>query len=222
MDLAGESRALYAGVRSASAAERTAAFEDLGQRLYKALWPHVQSDPRLHHLAADSAQDALVAIWQQIDAGRGPDQAESFIGWALRIATNKLVDELRRLEPSPRVHRSKRVALSQQTRLDTAETPEGQPLADRIADPAAPDVEAELIYAEIHAVLGEIHHIQAVSDNSRTVLLKGFLEGWEDEDLAEQLGTSARNIHVIRCRDLAKLRQDAGFMARLRVHFGAA
>ncbi len=219
MDLAGESRSLYAAVRSASSAERVAAFEALGQRLYRALWPHVQSDPRLHHLAADAAQDALVTIWQQIDAGRGPEQADSFIGWALRIATNKLVDELRKLEPSPRVHRSKRVALSQQLRLETAETPEGHPLADRITDPAAPDVEAELIYAEIHTVLAEIHHIRAVSENSRIVLLRGFLEGWEDEDLAEHLGTTTRNVHVIRCRDLAKLRQDDGFMARLRAHF---
>jgi len=219
LDLAGESRASYAAARSASAAERAAAFEELGQRMHRALWPHVQSDPRLHHLAADCAQDALVTIWQQLEAGRGPEQAESFIAWALRIATNKLVDELRRLEPAPRVHRSKRVALSQQLRLESAETEEGRPLADRIADEAAPDVEAELAYAELHAVLSEIHHIRAVSEQSRIVLLQGFLEGWEDQDLAERLGTSTRNVHVIRCRDLAKLRQDAGFLARLRAQF---
>jgi len=219
MDLAADSKALYDACRAPSAAARGAAFEDLGRRLYRALWPQVQADPRLEHLAADCAQDALVTIWQQLDAGRGPDQPESYLGWAVRIATNKLVDELRKLEPAPRVHRAKRVALSQQLRLETAETADGHPMADRIADPGAPDLDAALSYAEIHAVLGEIHHIRAVSENSRIVLLKGYLEGWEDDDLARHLGTTARNIHVIRCRDLAKLRDDASFMARLRACF---
>ena len=79
-----------------------------------------------------------------------------------------------------------------------------------------------MAYAEIHALLGEIRSIASVSERSRTVLLRGFLEGWEDEELAEHLGTNKRNVHVIRCRDLAKLRQDAAYMRRLRRHYPAA
>lgn len=196
-----------------------AALDTLGRWLYRALWRHVQGDPRLDHLAADCAQDALVTIWRQLQDGRGPDQPESFIGWSVRIATNKLVDELRKLEPSPRVNRSKRVALSQQVRLDEAESPDGRSLAERITDTAAPALEDRMAYVELHALLGEIHRIRAVSANSKTVLLKGFLEGWDDDELADHLGTTARNVHVIRCRDLAKLRQEGDFMGRLRRFF---
>ncbi len=213
---------LYAACVSPREAERVEAFETLGRWLYRALWRHVQGDPRLDHLAADCAQDALVTVWEQLAAGRGPDQPASFLGWSVRIATNKLVDELRKLEPSPRVNRSKRVALSQQVRLDAADGEDasnGRPLGDRLADAAAPALEDRMAYVELHALLNEIHRIRSVSANSKTVLLNGFLDGWDDAELAEHLSTSARNVHVIRCRDLAKLRQEGDFMQRLRRFF---
>jgi transcriptional regulator len=47
------------------------------------------------------------------------------------------------------------------------------------------------------------------------VLARGFLEGVEDEELADLLGTTRANVHVIRCRDLAKLREDESFLAQL-------
>ncbi|MCE7939295.1 hypothetical protein DCC79_15915 [bacterium] len=213
---------LYAACVSPREAERVEAFETLGRWLYRALWRHVQGDPRLDHLAADCAQDALVTIWEQLAAGRGPEQPASFLGWSVRIATNKLVDEMRKLEPTPRVNRSKRVALSQQVRLDVPEAEggaDGRTLGDRIADAAAPALEDRMAYVELHALLNEIHRIRSVSANSKTVLLNGFLDGWDDAELAEHLATSARNVHVIRCRDLAKLRQEGDFMQRLRRFF---
>ncbi|MCB0216024.1 MAG: sigma-70 family RNA polymerase sigma factor [Caldilineae bacterium] len=218
----GEGRALWAACRSAVEAERVAAYEQLGRLLYRLLWPRVRREPRLQHLAEDCAQQALVKVWRQLEAGRGPDDPERFLAWSGRIATNALLDALRRLEPSARIQRSKRVALSQQLRLDADADAGGQPLAERLADPGAPDLEAGMAYAEIHALLGEIRSIASVSERSRTVLLRGFLEGWEDEELAEHLGTNKRNVHVIRCRDLAKLRQDAAYMRRLRRHYPAA
>jgi len=219
MDLERESRALYEASRSASPEQRGAALESLGQHLYRALWPRVKGDPRLEHLAADCAQDALVTIWQQILGGRGPDLPERFLSWSARIAMNKLLDELRKLEPSPRVQRSKRVALSRQLSLDATDAPDGRPLADRLRDDGEPGAEERLAYAEMHALLSEIHGIRDVSEQSRTVLMKGYLEGWDDHELAEHLDTSQRNVHVIRCRDLAKLRRNSDFMARLRVYY---
>jgi RNA polymerase sigma factor (sigma-70 family) len=218
---AGEARALHDACISPSELERVAAFERLGQMFYRMLWPRVARDPRLQHLAVDCAQDALVKVWEHLDEDRGPDDPERFIGWATRIATNTLLDELRRLQPVTRVHRSKRVALSQQLRMDVAATEAGRPLSERLADENVPDADHRLAYQEIHALLSEIHHVRSVSENSRTVLLKGFLEGWEDEELAEHLDTSRRNVHVIRCRDLAKLRSDPSFMDRLRPYYDA-
>jgi RNA polymerase sigma factor (sigma-70 family) len=219
--VAGEARALHDACISNQEMDRVAAFERLGQMFHRMLWPKVARDPRLQHLARDCAQDALVKVWEHLDEGRGPDDPERFIGWASRIATNTLLDELRRLQPVTRVHRSKRVALSQQLRLDVAATEDGRPLSERLADEELPDADHQLAYEEIHALLAEIHHVRSVSENSRTVLLKGFLEGWEDEELAEHLNTSRRNVHVIRCRDLAKLRQDPSFMERLRPYYDA-
>ena len=40
----------------------------------------------------------------------------------------------------------------------------------------------------------------------------------KDLHLAEHLGTSRNNVHVIRCRDLGKVREDRAFIARLRSH----
>lgn len=220
-DPASDARALHDACISESELERVAAFERLGQMFHRMLWPRVSRDPRLHHLARDCAQDALVKVWEHLDEERGPDDPDRFIGWATRIATNTLLDELRRLQPVTRVHRSKRVALSQQVRMDVAATEEGRTLAERLADEDAPDAEHRLAYQEIHALLSEIHHVRSVSENSRTVLLKGFLEGWEDEELARHLETSRRNVHVIRCRDLAKLRADPAFMDRLRPYYDA-
>lgn len=220
-DLASESSRLFHAVHSPAAAERTAALEELGGRLYRALWPRVRGEPRLEHLAADCSQDALLTIWQRLEAGQGPERPESFLAWSLRVATHKLVDELRRLEPTPKAQKAKRVALSQQIRLDQAEDVEGRGLDEQLPDPGAADADTRLAYAEIHALLQEIHRIPSVSTNSRIVLLKGYLEDWEDAELAEHLATSLRNVHVIRCRDLAKLRLETGFVTRLRSCYAA-
>ncbi len=219
MDWGSEGRALYEACRSEREAERVAAYEQLGRLLYRLLLPRVRRDPRLEHLAADCSQQALVKVWRSLDADRGPRDPDRFLAWAGRIASNALLDALRRLEPGARVQRSKRVSLSRQVRLDLVREAGDRPLAERLPDESAPDLEARAAYAELHALLGEIRDIESVSERSRIVLTRGFLEDWEDEELADLLGTSRRNIHVIRCRDLAKLRQDRDFMQRLEAQY---
>ena len=54
-----------------------------------------------------------------------------------------------------------------------------------------------------------------LSEASRTVLIKGYLEGWDDAELAEHLGTTRGNVHVLRCRGLARLRAHGAFMDQL-------
>jgi RNA polymerase sigma factor (sigma-70 family) len=210
---------LFEACHSGSELERVAAFERLGQLLYRLLLPRVRRDPRLQHLAQDCAQDAMVKIWRKLDEGQGPEDPDRFIAWSGRIATNALLDALRRLEPAAKVQRSKRVALSRQVRMDAELEAGDRPMADRLADEGAVVPDERLAYAEIHALLARIRDIQSISEQSRTVLTKGFLEGWEDEELAKYLDTSRRNVHVIRCRDLVKLRADADFMAELQTHY---
>lgn len=106
------------------------------------------------------------------------------------------------------------MALSRQDSLD--QDGDGPALADRLADPGAPPPPQAVEARALVELLGRIRSIAAVSERSRTVLLRGYLEEWDDEELAQALGTSRGNVHVIRCRDLEKLRRDPAFMAELR------
>ncbi len=192
------------------------AFETLGRTLFRIAYARVRGRPELREVAADACQEALVVVWSKLEAGRGPVAPERFVAWAARIATNKLLDELRRIEPATTTARSKRVAASDQMSLDAEDGDDARSLGERLADPAATDVVDRLDIAALGAVLREIHVIPDVSDRSRIVLMRGFLEGLDDEELADLLGTSRTNVHVIRCRDLAKLRANDEFSERLR------
>lgn len=217
MDLSSEGQELLAACLAEAPAERRRAYEALGQRLQRMLWPRVAADPRLHPLAEDCAQEALFKIHQQLAAGRGPDAPERFLAWAARIAANRLVDHLRLLEPATAAARARRVALSRQVSLDAS--PDGsdeRPLGDQLADQEGEDASQAMEAQELLRLLSRIRTIQAVSERSRTVLLRGYLQEQDDEDLAAELDTNRRNIHVIRCRDLEKLRHDEDFMASLR------
>src|SRR5262245_25375820 len=94
-----DAAALLAACRSAPPAERAAAFQTLGRLMYRVLWPRVAHDPPLAELAEDCVQDALVKVWRNLEAGRGPDHPERFVSWAARIAANTLVSELRKVDP---------------------------------------------------------------------------------------------------------------------------
>ena len=215
-----DAAALYAACRSGSEQERVTAFETLGRALFRIAFARVRGRPELRDVAEDSCQEALVVIWRQLEDGRGPDKPESFVGWAARIAVNKLLDEIRRVEPSSTSARSKRVASSLRTSLDADDSGDGRPLGERIADTEQENVDERLDMAALGDLLLEIHVIPDVSESSRIVLMKGFLEGLDDVELAELLGTSRPNVHVIRCRDLAKLRANEDFASRLRALHG--
>ncbi len=217
VDLNAEGRELLAACQSEAPALRQRAYQSLGQRLQRMLWPRVASDPRLQHLAEDCAQEALFKIHQQLEAGKGPDDPERFLAWAARVAANRLVDHLRLLEPATAAGRARRVALSRQVSLDAPlggdeERPFGELLAAGDGEDAAQALESE----ELLGLLSRIRTIRTVSEQSRTVLLRGYLQEQDDEDLAAELDTNRRNIHVIRCRDLEKLRHDEDFITSLR------
>jgi len=209
---------LYEACTSAALRRREQAYRDLGRLLYRVAWARVRGDPRLHHLAEDCTQEALVTIWKHLEAGRGPDKPASFVAWSTTIVVNKVREAIRRLSPAPEVRRAKRVALNLLTSLDApAVGDRSTPAA--VTTAAGEDIEDAMAYRAIRDLVREIQTIPEISANSRIVLLKGFIEGWDDDELAALLGTTKPNVHVIRCRDLAKLRAAEGFIGRLRAFY---
>jgi len=210
-----DAAALLAACQDADPATREDAYRQLGRVLYRLAYARVHDRPDLHGAAEDAAQEALVAVWRQLEAGRGPDAPERFVGWAARIAINRLLDVLRRLEPEGAPGRTLRVAQSRQQSLD-AEPEAGRSLAERLADPEG-EANVDRVHAgAVREVLWRIRDVASVSERSRIVLLQGYLGDLDDAELAELLRTTRANVHVIRCRDLAKLRADEGFVGALR------
>jgi len=210
-----DARQLYEACQSPELRAREAAYRELGRLLYPIAWRRVKDDPRLHHLAEDCTQETLVTVWRQLEAGRGPDRPESFVSWCATIVVNKLREALRRLNPAPELRRSKRIAQSRIISLDASEGEDEPALAETTPDDA-PGAEEAIVYREIRDLVREIQSIPEISEQSRIVLLRGFVEGWDDAELAELLHTTKANVHVIRCRDLAKLRALPRYIERLR------
>jgi len=205
---------LFADCSGSNPQARADAYHRLGRVLYRLVWSRVHDRPDLQPLAEDAAQEALVTVWRQLEAGRGPEEPERFVGWAARIAVNKLLDGIRRVEPGATSGLTRRVRQSRQVSLE-AERDNGAPLGERLPDPSASEPDAGAFARGLRDVLWRIRDVPSVSERSRVVLLHGYLEDWDDADLAEHLGTTRANVHVIRCRDLIKLRADEGFMAAL-------
>jgi RNA polymerase sigma factor (sigma-70 family) len=214
------SSALYDACLEPSRRTRRNAYRQLGRFLHDVAWRRVAGDPRLHHLAEESMQEALLTIWRALEEERGPDDRERFLAWAATIVVNKVREGIRRLEPRGAVRRTKRVALSRQRSLDAPPRPGIPSLGETLPDDdAATDSETAIAAAAIRDLVAEIATIEAVSERSRLVLLEGFLGGLDDAALSQKLGTSRSNVHVIRSRDLGKLRAEADFMARLAAFY---
>jgi len=213
-----DGRTLYDKCR-AGGPEQAEAFQSLGRYLYQVAYNLVRDRAQLHDLAEESTQEALVTIWQSLDGVEDPDR---FLSWAARVVINKVYDGCRRLgvgigeQPAEsgaeRVARRRRVPLAKQDSLDEIRESGGQ-LQDIVADlpEALPD--ARFARRELVELLcaGIARH-SALSDQSKVVLIRGFLNDWDDGMLAAALKTSRSNVHTIRSRDLSHLRDDADFL----------
>jgi RNA polymerase sigma factor (sigma-70 family) len=214
MDLQRTSADLCHACNAGTEPERTTGYRRLGEILHRVAWQHVAHDARLHPLAEEAMQESLVIVWRHLAAGRGPEPA-AFVAWATVIVVNKVREAVRRLEPTTRGRPTLRVALSRQVRLDAPDERTGELLSEHLAQDGG-DMDESLAYQELCALVAGIQDMPEISDQSRTVLLRGYIEGLSDAELAEQLATSRANVHVIRCRDLARLRNVPAFMAQLR------
>ena len=217
-----DGRQLYNACR-ATGAERDEAMQALGRYLYQVAYNLIRDRAQLHDLAEDCSQEALVTIWQSLDSVEDPDR---FLSWAARIAINKVYDSCRRLGVGPAAEpgtpesngqspRRRRVPIGRQDSLEQIREGGGQ-LQDIVAD--APAAEPDITFArrELADLLTEsIAHHPDVSAQSKIVLIRGFLSDWDDGMLATDLHTSRSNVHTIRSRDLAHLRDDENFLAML-------
>lgn len=214
-----DAAALLARCRSADPAELETGFRELGDLLRRVLARQVAGRPELAATAAEAVQEALETVWRRLRAGQGPADPAHFAGWAVVIAGNKLREALRRQEGRARLQPGKRVAASQQLSLEAPAPGQERPFADSLAAPDAPAADAERALAH-EALLAALQHSPALTEQGRRVLILGFLEGWDDDQLAAELGTSRGNVYVTRSRALARLRGDAALMERLRGWWG--
>jgi len=218
-------------------AERADAYQQLGEFLLRVAHSRLRSKPDLHPRAEECAQEALVTVWQKLEAGQGPDDPERFLGWSARIVIRRVYDMLRRLgfstssrdidgeeaETRATALRRKRVPREKQEsfeQLDAYDDGTTAPREERVPDAMVVDPEANVLEREglIELLLG-VHDHQRLSNDSKQVLMYGFLEGLTDEELASRLNTKKSNVHVIRSRDLSRLRDDTDFMEQLRDHY---
>jgi len=217
-----DARALYQTCRSEGAGQAEA-FQTLGRYLYQVAYNLVRGRPQLHDLAEECTQEALVTIWQSLLTLEDPDR---FLAWSARIVINKVYDACRRLgialgsettgkESEARLPRRRRIPLGMQESLDVAASGELPPqYADEMPTTAPTE---HVSRRELLGLLtaGIARHPE-LSRQSKLVLMRGFLNDWDDNALAVLLGTSRSNVHTIRSRDLARLRADATFLRLLR------
>lgn len=217
-----EGRELYEACRS-SGVQQAEAFQALGRYLYQVAYNLVRGRPQLFDLAEECSQEALITIWQSLD---GVDDPDRFLSWAARVVINKVYDACRRLgvglgtDQSPdmaaaQTARRRRVPLGKQNSLEEIREAGGQ-LQDIIAD--VPQTMPDVVYSrrELLALLTQgIAHHPRLSNQSKIVLIRGFLNDWDDGVLAAALGTTRSNVHTIRSRDLGHLRADSSFLRLL-------
>jgi len=222
MSAPSDGRSLYDACRS-SGPPQAEAFQALGRYLYQVAYNLVRGRPQLHDLAEDCSQEALVTIWQSLDGVEDPDR---FLSWAARVVINKVYDACRRLgvgiggEQTPEqaaasAARRRRVPMAKQDSLDQTRESGGQ-LQDIIADSEEASPEATQARRELTEMLstGIARHPE-LSSQSKIVLIRGFLNDWDDGALATALHTTRSNVHTIRSRDLGHLRGDANFLRLL-------
>jgi len=214
-----DGRQLYSDCRT-SGPGQAEAFQTLGRYLYQVAYNLIHSRPQLHDLAEDCSQEALITIWQSMDGVEDPDR---FLSWAARVVVNKVYDACRRLgvglgdeqptqDGEAHLARRRRVPIGRQSSLNEIRE-SGSQLQDIVAD--TPDASPETTYSRrelLETLTFSIARHSMLSDQSKIVLIRGYLNDWDDGMLASALHTSRSNVHTIRSRDLDHLRDDAEFL----------
>lgn len=188
---------LYAACLREGSDAQADAFRQLWRHLYRVTYAMVGRRADGEALASDCAQAALVKVHRHLDHCREP---AAFRGWAAQIARRAVLDALRR-EAAARL----------------VPLPEGDH-ALAVPPPEAPTGLRDVLLAAVRT--------GPLSERSRRVILGRFFEDRPDEALAAaeaRLSGEAvlpSHIQVTRAKNLAKLRQDAALLQRLRDEMG--
>ena len=155
------------------------ALETIFDTYYQPLYRYIYYHVRHVGTAEDLAADVFSRMLDQISKGRGPKQ--HLRGWLYRVAHNLIVDDSRR-----HVHR------------------DHEPLDERVVS-FGPDVESQVqtsvLRQQAWAALGKL------TTRQRDVIVLRFLEGQENQEIAQILGMSVGAVKALQHRGLASMRR---------------
>jgi RNA polymerase sigma factor (sigma-70 family) len=187
--LARDSQALHAACGSSNADEQADAYRELWRYLYRVAAYMTRAQPDGDALAQDCAQRALLRVHQQYERCKEP---AAFRIWARRIASNLVIDELRRrqrLQPLP------------------------EPGAEAVlGDDGEDNLETAVLTDLTTDSLRQLLQQAPISDRSRRVVIGRYLDETADDLLAEIESELSDNqvlpshIQVTRSKNIAKLR----------------
>ena len=149
----------------------------------------------------DCVQTALRIIWKAMQEGKGPNHPGSFLSWATKVATNRCIDRLRYEKRRP-----------------------AEAISDEVAESVGKidlNLDHQILLDEKKIeLLTSLRRRSTLSEDSKIVVIEGFLFEKTDEEIAEMLSHSTgkervvrpSNVRVIRHRNLDKLRHDTDFI----------
>ena len=196
--------------------------------------------------AEDCLQDAVMAIWQQLQRGVGPQKPDKFLAWAAQILANKVTD-CNRLAGDRTKHRAKshdkpnKPTLLQPSRkpigckriprrccvslatLYESRDDSGISLAESLADPTAinPTQAAER-QELLGSILTEIFIGSPLNHGEKGVLWSGYLQEQNDDELSRHFQKAIPTIRVTRKRALDKLQSNAYLLHQVNDFFTLA
>ena len=86
-----------------------------------------------------------------------------------------------------------------------------------VPDKSVSKVEDVLVQQERwEELIKYIVQAEEISQDSKQVLLRGYLLDWDDDKLVDHLGKTRENIHTIRSRDMKKLRESGDLLKKLK------
>jgi RNA polymerase sigma-70 factor (ECF subfamily) len=177
--------ALYQACRQAQdSALRERAYRELHRLLYRAAtrrWPE---------LAEDSAQRALVLVYEQIDRCRDPGAFVAFALYKLRHA------------------------LKQEQRARGHEVTIDEGLLAQVHADSPPPADQVDRRERCRALLAAIERLS--NKRERAAIAYKFLGGQSDAEIGKALGITAAHVRVLRHRGLRRLRQDERLRAYSR------
>lgn len=187
-----ESEDLYAACGSTDTAVQQEAYRHLWEYLYRVAYQLSYRQPDATALAQDCAQLALVRVHEQRETCLDP---KAFRAWARRIASNLVIDELRR---------RRRLVFD-----DAYENGRSQP--ERADEGPSPET-AVVDHLDEQSLRRLLAH-SPMSERSRRVVIGRYFDDLPDELLAQTesdlAGQEVRpsHIQVTRAKNIAKLRE---------------